>query len=239
MKSSKSAQVMLNTLVDPSPFISAKRIDGLIKILETLSSNLQETKVRVILPTYLYQELSTIMHEKHPKLMADILKAWMPLLPRDLLKTTAYGLAVDPSYLREVTRLFELFRPIPAEEFASNIDKLGEKSIGRDELIDEFGEIVGKIIFELMAVSDRLRAVIIGFTERTANLISKYRGTVVKTHSKFKHSIKKNSGVRWGLRITGIVLSLESLSYFQQLLQMPDLPVIKDVGVFLILVANG
>jgi len=226
--------------VDPSPFTSTKRLSDLLKVLGLMKSDLFCPLTKVVLPTYLYNELFSITEKKGASdVLPEIFRGWLPFYSQDHIEAIIRGIERDETYMDTINKFFNLFKPIPASEYVSDLTKLGSKSVHRDEATERLGRIVGEIVFEMMALSDRLQAVILSFGEITATLIARLGVTVIKTHSKFKANVKKRANIRRVLRVTGYALSFDSLRRFIEVFQPINFPSIGDVGLGLIIVADG
>ena len=148
-------------------------------------------------------------------------------------------LFTDKEYIADLKRFFESFKPANAREYLADQEKIGEKTIHLTSIIEKLGETIGHLVFELLALSHKLKGMIISFGQRLAALIRKLKITVVTVHSTFKEKIKQHAKIRSVLRISLYVMSAESLRKLIGDLQISGLNLdvaidITGLGVFII-----
>lgn len=194
---------------------------------------------KVILPTLLYEELRVILEREESKIFPSILRAWLPFYSMDHIKAIVTSLTKDEEYLNILNEFFKIFNPEPATEFTSDMEKLGRESIFKREIIEKLGHYVGEILFELLAVSQKLKAIIICFGERTISLIQKFNVSIIRALSRLKKQLKAHTNIRRTIRLVGYIITLDALRDFINVLGLMNFPYINDIGVGLIVVANG
>ena len=101
------------------------------------------------------------------------------------------------------------------------------------------GQIVGEIIIEMLAMAYKLKALILSFGERSLKLVSKLGVPIIRATSTLKEDIKRRGKIRRALRISGYALSFDVVRILTAQLGLSLLPFQKDIGLGLILVADG
>jgi len=225
--------------LDPSLFTSIGRLKDSHKILQALKQHFHPAAMKVVLPSHIFNEFDGILKGRKPEMLGKILETWLPFYPKDHIEALVKHFATDSKYREALKRLFDDYSPVSAQEYVGDVEKLGRESIHRERIKEELGDIVGKIIFETLAVSQKLKALVIAFGKRTFDLSSRMEVRVKEGVSEFKRMIKRHTNVRRALRIAGYVLSFDIARELMRLLGLPDLPFPKDVGLGLILVADG
>jgi len=213
-------------VLDVSTFISADHLQDMIMILDGMADR---RKITIILPTMLYYQLKNVATTGHisPKFQ-EILKSWT--------WRKAYHkdrpITVNFEYKRILLWFFKNFKVEQAEKFIRDINKLGEQTLTKDYLISRLGKILGSIVFEILAVSHKLRCVILAFGSVLISFVRKVKITTIMFSSKLKGELKNRTGIRRTLKILGYIATTRTI---QQVLTgiFPD-PSILSVGVLLI-----
>ncbi|MEM1980792.1 MAG: hypothetical protein QXS96_00845 [Candidatus Caldarchaeum sp.] len=216
-----------NYVLDVSAFLSIGHLRDMIEILNIAVINRERTTL--ILPTLLYHELkNTITKGEISFELKQILHSWT--------RRRAYEeSSIKKAYIEFLKMLFQNFKIEPAERYVGGEEKIGEQTIRKDDIIKELGNIVGSIVFEILAVSYKLRCKILAFGNTFISLARKMKIATVIFSSKTKDYVKKKAGIRRTLRM---LIYLSSLGWFQQFLTEKSLdPSIIVVG--LLLIADG
>lgn len=222
-------------VLDPSLFTSTGRLRDSLKVLSVL----REESVKVVLPSILMDNLKALLAGKEPENLYTIYRTWLPFYPRDHIVAIVKHQMTDKNHLDGLRAFFEEFSPIAAREYIGDVERIGEHSIRRDEVLKKLGKIVGQIAFEMLAISHRLKAWIIGFGTRIYTLLSRIGIKISEAKSNLKKYIKRHSRVRRSLRIAGFALSLSTAKLLLIGLGLSEALLIEDIGAGLLLVANG
>ena len=222
-------------ILDPSLFTSVGRLKDALKVLDALKKN----SVKIVLPSSLIDDFKALLAGRGPENLYVIYKAWLPFYPKDHIAAIVKHQVTDREYLRNLDILFKEYTPIAAREYVENIERLGEHSIRRDRVRQKLGKIVGQIAFELIAVSYKLGAWIVGFGRRVYTLLSRVGVKIYESKSSLKKLIKRHSNVRRTLRIAGYAIASDAAKILMASLGLPEIPLSRDIGLGLILVANG
>lgn len=228
--------------LDPSLFTSIDKLKDSHRILQMLKKYFAENysgPMKVVMPSDLFVELDGIIKGKTPEMLGKILKIWLPFYPKDHIEALVKYFATDDRYRNALNRLFVDFSPAPAQEYVRDVEKIGVESIHRGETVQQLGEIAGKIVFETLAVSHKLKALVVAFGKRTFNMCKRIGVKVREEVSKFKRMIKSHANVRRALRIAGYAFTLDSFQALIAQLGLPNLPFSGDIGAGLLLVADG
>lgn len=195
--------------LDPSCFVTLQRLEDTLKTLDELTR--KEPQAEIYIPTDIYD---VIMLE--PKLkfreLPSVIKEWLLLYSKDDIR--GMGDEQKGKYVDTMREILGRFRPSPAKIVADDIKKLGTESIHRGDVIDLFGNIRGKILFEVMTVSSKLNAKIVAFSRKTASFLRKMKITIIESSSKIKHEIKTNRGIQTGLLIMLFAMGLSEVQEF-------------------------
>ena len=222
-------------ILDPSLFTSTGRLKDALEVLSVLKEN----SVKIVLPSSLIDSFEVLLAGKEPENLYEIYKAWLPFYPNDHIVAIIKHQMIDKEYLDRLRIFFKEYSPIAAREYVEDIEQLGERSIRRDRVREKLGRIVGQIAFELIAVSYKLRAWIVGFGRRVYTLLSRVGVKISESKSSLKKKIKRHSKVRRAIRIAGYVITSDAAKILMANLGLPEIPFSRDIGVGLILVANG
>lgn len=205
--------------LDPSCFVTLQRLDDTLKVLEEMKKIGPFSTVYI--PTDVYDVIVLDIEQKFLKL-PSVLEGW---LRSDIKKNvTNMNQHQKESYRSIMQRLLEKFQPKPAKFVAEDISKLGTESIHREDVINMFGRIKGKILFEIMAVSSRFNAKIIAFGRKTASLVSKLGITIIESPSRLKHELKRRQGIRTGLVIMLFAMGMQEIQSFINTYQLENFP---------------
>jgi predicted DNA-binding protein (UPF0278 family) len=219
----------------------------MIQVLEIARGDITVTQVRLVMPTSLYNELWSFI-KYWPDLpgqalekLIEIFKLWLPFYSRDHVIEMVRGLSVNKEYRFALERFFREYGPTAANEYVGDVEQIGEETLYRKFVWERLGRLAGEIVFEILAVSHKLKATIVTFGERLANLAHQVGVVLVKTHSQYKEALRKRANVRRGLRLMGYVFSSQTLPELITSLGLPaDLQIPKaDIGLGLILIADG
>jgi len=224
--------------LDPSLFTSIDRLRDSHRILQALKQHFHADSMKVVLPSDLFTEFTAVLKGKAPEILGKILKTWLPFYPRDHIEALVKHFTGDHMYRDALNRLFVEFSPVPAQEYIRDVERLGLESIHKGETMQKLGEIAGKIVFETLAVSYKLNALVIAFGKRTFNMCKRIGVKVREEVSKLKRMIKDHADVRRTLKIAGYALSFDVAKALTTQLGLPDFP-LQDVGLGLIIVADG
>jgi len=235
-------------ILDPSLFTSVYRLKDALKVLNTLRrkiirSSIEEyaehVSLKIVLPSNLIDDFEALRAGKEPESLYEIYRAWLPFYPRDHIRAIVDHQKTDREYLENLDILFKEYLPIAAREYVENIEQIGEQSIRRERVKQKLGRIVGRIAFELIAVSHKFGAWIVGFGRRVYTLLSRVGVKIYESKSSLKKLVKRHSNVRRTLRIAGYVIALDAAKILMASLGLPEIPLSRDIGLGLILVANG
>jgi hypothetical protein len=224
-------------------------MDEIFRVLTGLSQpRIDSTgKISVTIPSDLYNVLYSAirgrkLEEREFEVAEEIFSQWLPFYDRYHVKLIVKQLFSDPHYLEILKRFFESFRPTNGLEYIKNQDKIGEETVYLRNLVEKFGAVIGRVVFELLALSHKLRGMIISFGQRLATMLRKTKMTVVMVHSAFKEKMKQHSRIRSALRISLYAISTESLRKLVNDLQIYglDLNLAVDIaGLGIFVVADG
>lgn len=195
----------VSLVIDPSPFMSKKRLRDLLKILDMQPF----VKKRIILPKPLFVGLTSLVKGGKPEAREELIgvfRFWLPFYPIEHVQIIVKGLAEDREYVAMLTAFLLKTSPY------SGGDKIGGDSIYLREIIERLrNSTVGQIVFEILAASQR-GAWIISFGEKTINLVRRVGVHVLIAPSRLKQSIRANLRIRrnlristWGLTTVGLV----------------------------------
>lgn len=205
--------------LDPSCFVTHQRLDDTLKVLREMKKIGSISAVYV--PTDIYDVIILDLEQKFLKL-PSVLEGW---LRSDIEKNiTNMNQNQKENYRSIMQKLLEEFQPKSAKFDVENISKLGTESIHREDVINMFGRIKGKILFEIMAVSSQFNSKIIAFGRKTASLISKLGITIIESPSRFKHELKRRQGIRTSLVIMLFAMGMQEIQSFINTYQLDNFP---------------
>lgn len=205
--------------LDPSCFVTLQRLNDSLKTLNEFTN--REPHIEVYIPTNIYDVIILEPELKFKKL-PSVIKEWLMLNPENDIR--GMNKERKNEYVRIMREIIEKFRPISAKTVADNITKLGVESIHRENVIELFGSIKGKILFEIMTVSSNFKAKIIAFSHKTASLLNKLKITVIESSSKLKHEIKTNRRIQTGLLIMLFSMGLPEVQEFINIYKLDPFP---------------
>ncbi len=238
----KKKEQIRNFVLDPSGFTSPTRLNDLLRILNIIRQDVKGTEALFVMPHSLFHELSLFIENREiSQKLVDVFNAWLPSYSEDHIIELIRGLSVNRDYLDSLKKFFLEYKPTTANEYVGNLDKIGEQTLYRNSLRERLGDLVGETVFEMLAVSYKLKAVMITFGERLAQLAHKAGVILVKTHSEYKNTLKQRGNIQRALRLMGYFLSLQLTTEMIDLLGLPpSLKVYKeDIGFGLIIIADG
>jgi hypothetical protein len=210
-------------VLDVSAFISVNHLQDIRAILNVAADR---EKTTLILPTILYHELKKVI------ITGEI----SPTLKKILYSWAWRGYYVDYPMKRDYRILLEWFfgnfKIQPAENIVGEVDKIGEQTLKRDDIINKLGDILGSIVFEILAVSYKLKCHILAFGGGLISLARRLKITTIMFSSKLKDELRSKANVRRALRILRYIATIRTT---QQILGdiIPD-PSVIVVGILLI-----
>ncbi|MEM4384139.1 MAG: hypothetical protein QXU44_08790 [Candidatus Caldarchaeum sp.] len=216
-----------NYVLDVSAFMSVNHLRDIIEIL-SVSANREKTTL--ILPTILYHELVMTQKGEISPLLRDIIYKW-----RRGRYYMGYANKQEYKYIELVRWFFNRFTIQPAENIVGKMDKIGERTLKKYDVVLRLGSIVGSIVFEMLAVSHKLKCPILAFGTSLISLVRELEITTVMYTSRMKDKIKRRANIKRTLRILGYITTLETAQRF--LADMIPDPSI--VGIGLLLIADG
>jgi hypothetical protein len=175
----------------------------------------------VYVPTDIYDVIILDLEQKFLKL-PSVLEGW--LRPDIEKNVTSMNRSQKENYRSIMQKILEEFQPIPAKFVVGNVSKLGTESIHKEDVINVFGRIKGRIMFEIMAVSSQFNAKIIAFGRKTASLVSKLGITIIESPSRLKHELKERHGIRTGLVIMLFAMGMQEVQNFINTYQLENFP---------------
>lgn len=210
-----------------------------MKTLDELAKT--EPHVEVYIPTDIYYTIILEPEQKFREL-PSVIEEWLLLNPKNDIREMSEK--QRSNYVDTMREILEKFQPTAAKTVVEGITKLGTESIHREDVIELFGRIKGKIVFEIMTVSTNLKAKIIGFDRKTASLLSKLKVTVIEASSKLKHEIKTNRRIQTGLVIMLFAMGLSEVQEFINTFQLDPFPFAltstASLGAFgVLMIGNG
>ena len=221
--------------IDPSCLCSERRINSLIKLLKTIE---EHRRIKVVLPTTIYEII--IGKERDLKTKEKIGKTWK-----------AFSMEYKPDFFEEVFLnkkmldqlgdTLSLFNLLPASELVPEREKIGKESIYKKDVLKKLGIVVGKIVWEMMSISERMRVSIVTFGEKTPSLISRLGVPILKGHSAYKKAVKKKAKIQTPLRFMIYITSVRAFNEFVGIYEIEPVPLtVAEVGALgLLIVANG
>jgi hypothetical protein len=228
-------------ILDAAPFTSARRLKDMLEVLAIVKQDIQTRSVALTVPSYLFYELEVLLKARKPTArLVEIFRAWLPIYSEDYIDELLVGLT-SREYLESLDTLFREFHPYPANKYVGELEQVGEGTLRRKALVEHLGHIIGEIVFEILAVSYILKALIVTFGERLAKLAHRVGVAMVKIHSRYKEELRQRAHIRRMLRLMGYVLTFEVSSSLLNI--VGELPVLHnhstDIGLGLIIVADG
>lgn len=221
--------------VDPSFFTTAKRFDDLFKVLKKMRHSNSE----IVLPSLL-KPLSKNMKEfdvdgntpNDPVL--ELLKQWDPKFNEQ--NESDYRLIHE-----RFSEFREIFKPIFADELIGGMEKIGPQSIHLPKVLEKLGNLVGKTIFELLAVCSEKAGIILSYGRQSITFIRKIITPVLEGYSKYKHSMIDAGEAPEYLKILGFSFVANYVIDYLHHFDIVGLPIpIGVIGEFgLLIVADG
>lgn len=227
-------------LYDPSSFISINRLRDAIKVLVTyryyaIKYLHRVYGLKVILPTNLYKILRNIL-EKHEIESIKIFKRWSPFTSKEDISKQIQ----NDEYIKTLKYFFDYFKPQSAYIHIQDVEKLGSESIFKKDVIKKLGQEIGHIIFDILAVSSKFRALLISFGNSTTNFIRRIGTTIFEGHSKFKQHIKRHTNTRKMLKFIIYTFSSDTIRQFIKDFELIDANIVADISrVGMLVIADG
>lgn len=223
--------------LDPSCFVSPKKLEGILEVLSELKKEVHG-ELKIYVPTQIYENLKSLSINRFLTLKETI-QGWIGFGESNFW----FGEREEYSerYITNVRKLFEQYNPIPASKVVGDVEKLGEHSLLRSDVLMILKK-KGEMIFEMMAISsERVRGRIISFGQRTISMISKLGVPIIMAPSKFKKRIKERSGIRWLLLISSFLTTTHGVSQFLANYELANLPLtLAEIGgLGILLIADG
>ena len=221
--------------VDPSFFSSIKRLNELPKVLKKMQNN----DSQIVLPSLL-KPLSKNMREldngDYPldDNVLELLQKWYPEFNRK--NNSDYRLLQE-----SFSKFQETFRPIFADELVGDLEKIGPESIHLSDVLDKLGNLVGKTIFELMAVCSEKSGIILSYGRKSITFIRKISTPALEGYSNLKHSMIDMDEAPEYLKILGLSFATNYVNDFINHFDIVGLPIpVGVIGEFgLLIVADG
>lgn len=209
--------------------------------MKTLDELTKESQCKIYIPTDVYNTIMLHPEEKFKKL-PDIINDWLLLNPKNDIRGMDGN--QKSKYVSIMRDILGKFKPVSADNVADNIEKLGTKSIYRNNVLDLFGRIKGKILFEIMTVSSNLQAKIVAFGRRTSVFLRQLKITTVESTSKLKHKIKEKKGIVTTLVIMQFAMNMTLIREFIDTYQLEPFPFLLTetvaLGAFgVLMIGNG
>ena len=186
--------------LDPSAFMSKVDIKSLLEILKVLSeeANKQNKNFKVTVSMDLKTALIALKDGRFdaseiPAYITEIFRKWEPKNPEEV-KEFIFKLIHDTEYSKLIDDILLGFNVQTVGEYVSEQDtKIGQDSIFLEDLRHKFGHTVGKVLFDMLAFSDKLKAKILTFSDVILNMMKQLKITLKKGHSEYKEYIKSKS----------------------------------------------
>ena len=222
--------------LDPSCFTSLEKLRDAKHFLNEIRKDHPSLKVYV--PTIIHKTINYEPEQKFREL-PPIVKDW--IVKDEPKNITSMNRDTKDEYVFVMREFFHLHSPSPANELIGSIRKIGKESIHLDELINKFGNIQGKILFEMMAISSEFKGKIIAFSEMTFSLMRQIGTQIKRGYSKRKDEWRKRAGIRVAVLVAMLFMDQHHMLDFIQHFQIAGFsfnPVfIPSAG--LIVIGNG
>ena len=218
--------------LDPSCFVSLENLKNVSNLLHEFNQN----KFHVIIPTNVYDVIILQPDEKFANL-PSILNDWLKE-ENHINKMTKFE---RDEYVNTMRNLLMTYQPSPAKGFVRDLEKIGDKSIYKNSLIEKLGRITGEILFEVMTVSSEYKAQIVALGEKTFDLMQKMGTEVKRGVSKTKKELKNRARIRTPLLIAMLFMEGHGMLEFIQSFEIEGFlfnpKIIPPAGI--IILANG
>jgi hypothetical protein len=220
--------------VDPSFFTSVKRLES----LSILLNSLKHPDSKIVLPSELkplfpsQTDFNEIISPESK--IIELLKKWNSNL-------NSKNKSELQSLEQKSINFFQSFQPIFADELITNSEKIGPQSIHLSDVVDKLGDLVGKTIFELMAVSYEKHGVILAYGRKPITMIRKISTPALEGYSSMKHNLIVSGNAPKTLKIIGIFFDALAANDFSEHFDILGMPVpLNDIGPLgLAIIADG
>jgi len=220
--------------VDPSFFAGTKRLETLPKVLDSL----KQSNSKIVLPSEL-KLLFPSPNDFNERISPDdnfvkLLKKWNSNFD-----------SKNESELQSLEQMaldfFSKFNPIFADELISDLEKIGPQSIHLSDVVGKLGDLVGKTIFELMAVSYEKHGIILSYGRKSISLIRKISSPALEGYSNMKHRLIVSGRAPKTLKIIGVFFDAMAANDFVEQFEIAEMPVpLQEIGELgLALIADG
>ena len=216
--------------LDPSCFTSLNLLKDTVKVVEAYKEN-----KKLFIPTDIFNTLNLQPDEKFARL-PDVLGGWMENIRSNInnIKGTE-----KEQYVELVRYLFMYYDLSSLDEVIKE-ERIGDESIHLADLIIKFGSITGKILFQMMAASSKLKIKIIAFGRKTVSLIRQNGSAVLEFSSKKKKEIKRKTKINTSLVIIMFFIGTNAISeIFKELPRIGFLTIPEIAILGILLVGNG
>lgn len=178
---------------DPSSFVNSDRLRAFIGAVSYLREiTPHDRKFRLILPEVIHQFILTGGEDEHVNLeMVSLIGSWWPDSKLEDVRE-----AISDSQYREHLAHLETFEPMSSREFLEGTEELGTNSLKLSELVQKMGSTLGRTVFQILGVANRVGAMIVTFGTRLATLLNHAAVFTMTLPSRFKHSIKSHAGLQ-------------------------------------------
>ena len=220
--------------VDPSFFAGVNRLETLPKVLDSL----KQPDSKIVLASEL-RSLFSSQNDFNEKISPDsnfvkLLKKW----------NSNFDSKVESelSSLQEMAQEFySNYRPIFADDIIVDLEKIGPQSIHLSDVVGKLGNLVGKTIFELMAVSYEKHGIILSYGRKPISLIRKITSPALEGYSQMKHRMIVSGRAPKTLKIIGVFFDAMAANDFVDQFEIAEMPVpLQEIGELgLALIADG
>jgi len=193
--------------IDPSFFLYKNRLTEISLVLNRLKIK----KSKIVLPS----GLKPLFKTKGLEFTYDLNQLFKKWGYRKRKSERDFeNVLQDPKYVNLLKKFKEEFSPIFADEIVGDVEKLGQQSILKNEVIDKLGRVKGNVVFELMAVCEEKTGIIISYNKKTISFIRKLLTPVLEGTSMVKHNIIQLDGFPKYLLFIGTYFSNEIVNNF-------------------------
>jgi hypothetical protein len=200
--------------LDPSCFVSLENWKNTRNLLEQSEFR----GYHIVIPDRVYDAIQYEPPQKFKKL-DNILRDWnFKVIESE-----------QDEYVRITRFMLQKYFLIPSSHYLGGLEKIGKDSIEIDLLIQRFGEITGKILFEVMAVSWKYEAKIIAFSEQTFDFMKKIGTEVKRGNSPIKAKLKEKAGILIPLLIGQLFMDRYGVMDFVKNYQIEGIPLPLDL----------
>jgi hypothetical protein len=218
--------------LDPSCFLSRAALDDLKQVLRILASESQVgKKIVILIPSLLKKGLESIVEGNVTSDLTQIFDDWLAFDTKEYKDYIIQSLSKDDGYKDLVKGFLDgqfvenIGQPIPTSEYVSDMVKIGDNSILKSFVQDKLGKLAGDVVFEMLAVSHKLKSKIIGFGHGVADLVKRIEGigiTIKIGYSNYKKELKRHANIKRVLNICILALSAEVAQNFVNEMKLTD-----------------